>query len=218
MKIIPQKITIQKSELDPAKLHTIEKSARLCYKSEGRFSGTTNEKFLRNLVRAGHESTLEHEKVTLVFTTDRGVTHELVRHRLASYSQESTRYCNYGQDRFGSEIVCIDSWLEGDQRKIWLDGLAASEKAYMDLLKAGATPEDARSVLPNSLKAEIAVTMNFRAWRHFIKLRADKASHPQIRELATALHGVFVEHFTCLFDDIGVDKEVGSKVEIEIIE
>lgn len=217
MKIIDQSIIIEKKELDYNKLITLEKAARICYKSEGNFRGKPNETFLKKLIQSGHESILEHEKVTVKIITDRGVSHEIVRHRLASYSQESTRYCNYSQDKFGNELTFINnSWMNENAREVWLDGLEDIEDDYFQMLEEGATPQDARGILPNSLKTEMYVTMNFRAWRHFIKLRADKTAHPQIRELAAALYKVFSMYFAVIFSDLNVDESLAKNVDIVI--
>ena len=190
----------------------IEKIGRVCYKSESNISDGTAERFIGNILRRGHESVIEHEAVTVRFICDRGVTHEIVRHRIASYSQESTRYCNYTSDKFGNEITVIDiaggfSYdlnQESDRKKyeIWKRSMEESEKAYFELLDAGATPQEARSVLPNSLKTEIVITMNLRAWRNFFRLRVDKAAHPQMREVATLALREFKEKLPLFFEDI----------------
>ena len=140
---------------------------------------------------------------------DRGVTHEIVRHRIASYSQESTRYCNYANEKFGSQITCIDLASgfqydlndEKDRRKyeIWKKAMEEAERYYFDLLEAGAKPEEARSILPNSLKTEIVVTMDIREWRHFIRLRGGHAAHPQIREITKMILEEFSRDGTLCF-------------------
>ena len=194
----------------------IEKIGRVCYKSESNISDGTAERFIGNILRRGHESVIEHEAITVRFTCDRGVTHEIVRHRIASYSQESTRYCNYTSDKFGNEITVIDiaSGFEydlskpEDQKKyeIWKRSMEETEKKYFELLDAGATPQEARSVLPNSLKTEIVITMNLRAWRNFFRLRVDKAAHPQMREVAGIALKEFKEKLPLFFEDIEMDK------------
>ena len=165
----------------------IEEIGRVCYKSEDKITEDSYKKFLGNIIKRGHESVLEHCSVTMKFICDRGVTHEIVRHRIGSYSQESTRYCNYSNDKFGNEITVIKPCFfeEGsDKYKLWYLGCMDAENAYFRLLEAGASPQEARSVLPNSLKTEIVVTYNIREWRHFFKLRCSKAAHPQMREVA----------------------------------
>lgn len=186
-------------------LRRLERAGRVCYKSEDKITGDSAEKFIRSIIKRGHESVLEHEKITVIITCDRGVTHELVRHRIASYSQESTRYCNYTNEKFGSELTFIAPcfWVEDDPRYIvWKGQMERIEDSYNQLIEAGASPQEARSILPNSLKTEIAVTMNIREWRHFFKLRTSMAAHPQMREVANMLLASFKEKIPALFDDI----------------
>ncbi len=145
---------------------------------------------------------LEHEKITVRIVCDRGISHEIVRHRLASYSQESTRYCNYGH---AESLTFIEPcYFEEDSEEYmrWLVAMAAAERAYLDLIRMGAKPEEARAVLPNSLKTELVMTANLRQWRHFFKLRADKLAHPQMRELAGMMLAGFREKVPVVFDDI----------------
>lgn len=205
MKIIKPYYIIE-DEIDPKKMMlTIEKAGRTCYKSEGKIGDGTAEKFIANIIKRGHESVLEHEKITVRFICDRGVTHEIVRHRIASYSQESTRYCNYSQDKFGNELTFIKPcfWNEDDEQyKLWLDTMQYIEDMYNKLIASGAKPEEARSILPNSLKTEIVVTMNLREWRHFFKLRTAPAAHPQIREISLALLDELKQKLPVIFGDI----------------
>lgn len=135
-----------------------------------------------------------HQDVTMKFICDRGVSHEIVRHRVASFAQESTRYCNYGKDKFGKEITVVrPSWCEeGDARyEAWASGCRFAEQAYFLLLDKGCTPQEARSVLPNSLKTEIIVTMNLDGWKHFFDLRCAPSAHPDMREVATMAKDLF---------------------------
>jgi thymidylate synthase (FAD) len=186
----------------------IEKIGRICYKSEDRITYDSAEKFIRNIIKSGHESVIEHEKISVRFICDRGVTHEIVRHRIASYSQESTRYCNYTKEKFGSELTFIRPcfWDEHSENYlIWHAQMAAAENAYKLLIESGATPEEARSVLPTSVKTEIAVTMNLREWRHFFKLRGSNRSHPQMREVVLPLLEDFKKLLPVIFEDINVE-------------
>ncbi len=207
MKIIKPYYVIE-DEIDAKRIMLgIERAGRTCYKSEGRIGDGSAEKFIAGIIKRGHESVLEHEKVTVRFICDRGVTHEMVRHRIASFSQESTRYCNYAQDRFGSELTFIKPcfWEDGSENmKTWEETMQYIENAYNKMIADGAKPEEARSILPNSLKTEIVVTMNMREWRHFFKLRTAPAAHPQIREISIALLKEFKEKLPVLFDDINV--------------
>lgn len=192
-------------------LKLIEKVGRTCYKSEDKTTETSAETFVRNIIKRGHEAVIEHYNITVRVICDRGVTHEIVRHRLASYAQESTRYCNYSKDKFSNQITYIEPcfWdisTEDGKRKyeIWKNVMEYTEKSYMELIEAGATPQEARSILPNSLKTELVMTMNLREWRHFFKLRADQASHPQMREIAIPMLQKFKEIIPVIFDDIVV--------------
>lgn len=192
-------------------IHKIEKIGRVCYKSEGNISDDSAERFITNILKRGHESVIEHEAITVRMICDRGVTHEIVRHRIASYSQESTRYCNYTSDKFGNEITVIDLAggfeydldKENDRKKYnaWMRAMENAEKSYFEMLELGATPQEARSVLPNSLKTEIVMTMNLRAWRNFFRLRCDRAAHPQMREVANIALKVFKERLPIFFRD-----------------
>lgn len=183
----------------------IETAGRTCYKSESKGSYEASEQFVRKLILSGHEAMVEHASVTFRIICDRGVTHEIVRHRLASYAQESTRYCNYSKDKFGNELTFIKPlfWEEGSaQYKLWYNMCEEAEQAYMALINAKATPQEARSVLPNSLKTEIVVTMDVREWRHFLKLRCAPDAHPQMREVALEILRQFRESVPVLVEDI----------------
>ncbi len=207
MKIIKPYYVIE-DEIDAKRIMLgIERAGRTCYKSEGRIGDGTAEKFIAGIIKRGHESVLEHEKVTVRFICDRGVTHEMVRHRIASFSQESTRYCNYSQDKFGNELTFIKPcfWEDGSENmRLWEETMQNIEDTYNKMIAAGAKPEEARSILPNSLKTEIVVTMNMREWRHYFKLRTSPAAHPQIREVSIALLKEFKEKLPVLFADIEV--------------
>lgn len=207
MKIIKQYYVIE-DEINPERIMaSIERAGRTCYKSEGNITDGSAEKFIKAILSRHHESVIEHEKITVRFITDRGVTHEMVRHRIASFSQESTRYCNYSGDRFGNELIFIEPcfWKSDEdkrKREIWEKSLAEIEKSYFELIENGARPEEARSILPNSLKTEIVMTMNLREWRHYFKMRCDKAAHPQIRELSRELLREFKLLLPVIFGDI----------------
>ena len=178
-------------DIDGAKiLQKLERCGRVCYKSEDKITEGSAEKFIGMILKSGHESVLEHEKLTVKFVCDRGVTHEIVRHRIASYSQESTRYCNYSKDKFGNELTFIRPcfWADdSEEYAVWKQAMEEIEKTYVKLISLGAKPEEARSILPNSLKTEIVCTMNLREWRHFFRLRTAERAHPQIREISVAL-------------------------------
>jgi thymidylate synthase (FAD) len=182
-------------------LRRIEQFGRTCYKSEDRITSDSARGFVERILRSGHESVIEHVSVTVRIICDRGVTHEIVRHRLAAYSQESTRYCNYRSR--GVQVVEPFFFVE-DHKKygIWLAAMRDCEIAYDALIEAGATPQEARSVLPNSLKTEIVVTYNLREWRHFFKVRTTRKAHPQMREITIPLLAEFKRLIPAIFDDI----------------
>lgn len=200
-------------------LKTVEAVGRTCYKSEDKITDDSCRTFVSGIIRRGHEAVIEHYNITVRLTTDRGVTHEVVRHRIASYAQESTRYCNYSKDKFGNAVTYIDlaggialdpkvSNLDADTVAAiyneWLVACEDAERHYNRMIELGASPQIARSVLNNSTKTEICVTMNMREWRHFFKLRTALAAHPQMREIAISLLSEFKEKIPVFFDDIEV--------------
>jgi thymidylate synthase (FAD) len=204
---IVQPTVIFEDEVNGEEILTrLERYARVCYKSEDKTGPGTAVKLLASIIKRGHESVLEHEKITVRVICNRGVTHEWVRHRIGSYSQESTRFCNYGT----KGVKFIDPFFfKGESNKakyqIWLQAMEATEAAYLKLLELGASPQEARDVLPNALKTEIVVTFNIRQWRHFFRLRCSKAAHPQMREITIPLLKQFQAKIPFLFDDIRVD-------------
>lgn len=185
----------------------VEAAGRTCYLSE-RVEGDTPESFIQRLMKRKHWSVLEHATVSVRIICDRGVSHELVRHRLASYSQESTRYCNYSKGKFGNEITVIEPcfWEENSpEYQMWKKACEFSETMYMDLLNEGATPQQARSVLPNSLKTEVVVTMNIRNWRHFFEMRylgVAGTPHPQMVEVAEKAFDLLCSQYPAFFEDL----------------
>lgn len=189
-------------------LKKIEAVARTCYKSEGKITEGSAEKMVAALIRNGHEAMLEHASVTVKFVVDRGVSHELVRHRIASFAQESTRFCNYSKDKFDSEVTfIIPEYLDYGSTAfdIWKEQMKSAEKAYFDMLEFGLSPQEARSVLPNSLKTEVVMTANLREWRHFFRLRAAGVTgtpHPQMLEVTVPLLGNMQNMIPVVFDDI----------------
>lgn len=202
-------------------LKAIERAGRTCYKSENKITDESAKKFVKGLIKSGHEAMLEHSSLSVKFICDRGVSHELVRHRMASFAQESTRYCNYSQDKFRNELTFIWPCFFGEfpetrweldrlrhlEERIayWYRAMEDCENRYLLMIGCGCTPQEARSVLPNSLKTEIIVTTNYREWRHFFKLRAvgvSGAPHPQIEELAVPLLKEVSDLIPEVFDDI----------------
>lgn len=198
-------------------LKHIEQVARTCYKSEDKITpdGESAKKMVRNLIAAGHEAMIEHSTLSVKFIVDRGVSHEIVRHRIASFAQESTRYCNYTKDKFDNQIsvINIGNGMRDDPKmsnidtaievsSVWVDAMIEAEKAYNKLIELGASPQIARSVLPNSTKTEVVMTANYREWRNFFKLRTSRAAHPQIREVAIPLLNELKQKLPVIFDDI----------------
>lgn len=187
-------------------LGNIEIAGRTCYKSEDKMTETSRREFVGMLIRRGHESVLEHQSMSVRFICDRGVSHELVRHRIASFSQESTRYCDYGKK--GMEFIVPPFFGDnGDdirslEERTWTRAMEQAEYNYDELLRYGWTPQQARSVLPNSLKTEIVVTANLREWRTIFKQRCGPAAHPQMRELMIPLLKKFKKQIPVVFDDL----------------
>lgn len=191
--------------------------ARTCYKSENMRTADRDAALIKRLIESKHEAMLEFVDVTVKFTCDRGVSHELVRHRLASYAQESTRYCNYSKDKFGNELTfIIPSWITESEYILnkdcmsmekydtgyFIRALKEAEESYFTLLNQGWKPQQARMVLPMSIKTEINMKCNLREWRHFFNLRCSQAAHPDIRVLALDLLKQFHERIPIIFDDL----------------
>jgi thymidylate synthase (FAD) len=208
---------IKKEEI----LQNIEFAGRTCYKSEDKITDSTSKDFVKMLIGNGHLSVLEHEKITVKFIIDRGVSHELVRHRIASFSQESTRYCNYSKDKFDNQLTfIIPEWISDEEIEIaqdlsefnyndisettkqWYFAMLRSEQTYNDLTERGWQPQQARSILPNSLKTEIVVTANLREWRTIFEQRTSKKAHPQMREVMIPLLEELKSKLPVVFDDI----------------
>lgn len=191
-------------------LKDIENVARTCYKSHDHTKEGSAAKLVDTLIKSGHHAMLEFFDITVRFTCDRGVSHEIVRHRVASYAQESTRYCNYSKDKFGSELTFIEPYwfasndlvdADNTKEKFMLE-LQSIEELYMSLLNKGLQPQAARAILPNCLKTELNVKMNLREWRHFFNLRCSKAAHPDLRKLTLPLLAEFKAKLPIVFDDL----------------
>lgn len=190
-------------------LKMIELAGRTCYKSEDKITDESARKFVKMLIKRGHEAMLEHSSLSVKFICDRGVSHELVRHRLSSFAQESTRYCNYSLNKFGNELTFIKPcfFKEGTQEyEKWKCAMDNSEQSYFMIINDfGRSPQEARSVLPNSIKTEVIMTANYREWRHFFNLRAARATgpaHPQMEEITVPLLRDIIDKIPVIFDDI----------------
>jgi len=203
MRIIKPSFTVENFPTDL--LTSIEKAGRTAYKSEDKITSDSAAKFVKSVIKRGHESVLEHSFISVRFVIDRGVSHELVRHRLCAFTQESTRFVSYAKGKFGSDIAFIkpcffeDSSIEMD---MWVTGCQQSEQIYLKYISMGRKPEEARSVLNNSLKTEILVSANVREWRHIFKLRTAPAAHPQMREIMDQVFAEFVRREPILFEDL----------------
>lgn len=186
-------------------LKLIELCGRVCYKSEDKITEDSAQRFVKSVIKSGHESVLEHAKITVRVVCDRGISHEIVRHRLASYSQESSRYVQYT-----GEMIFIKPcfWDESSEEyKAWYSSMEQAEKSYNFLVtELGCKPEEARSVLPNSLKTEIIMSMNLREWRHFFKMRLSHRAHPQMREVAQLIFDELHSRVPIVFDDIEIQE------------
>ena len=223
MKIIKPSFEILTQNLnreDLTTLRLIERAGRTCYKSEENINDDSAIGFVgARLHEDHHESIIEHSSLTVKFICDRGVSHELVRHRLASFSQESTRYCNYTKGRHDHQLTFIQpNWISDkdvdnysksydtmsiiEPARIWLEFMEKAEEAYLDLIDLGWNPEQARSVLQNSLKTEIVVTANFREWRLIFKQRTSEKAHPQMRELMVPLLEEIRSKIPVIFDNL----------------
>jgi thymidylate synthase (FAD) len=211
MRIISPSYSIEKLDDGEEILKQIERAGRTCYKSEDRITEKSAREFVKMIISRGHLSVIEHPSMTVRFICDRGFTHELVRHRLVSYSQESTRYCNYSKGKFGSEISIIKRcyWVSGlppDKEKLHVFevGCREAEARYLDLIELGAKPEEARAILPIGLKTEIVMSANLRQWGHTFYQRTSPKAHPQMRELMVPLLAEVQSRIPIIFDDVSI--------------
>lgn len=202
MKIIKPSIKFTEPIDGKAMLTKLENCARVCYQSES--NNDNSEKFIENIIKRGHESVLEHVSITFNVITERSVSHEWVRHRIASYSQESTRYVKYDNDNM--EFIEPIELVDTEGYKFWKRACLQSENAYINMMKSGHKAQEARAVLNNSLKTQLCVTMNFRSLRNFLQLRCDKSAHPHIKELAIPLLLYLQQKIPVVFDDIKYDE------------
>lgn len=209
MKILESSIAVDWIESGSEILRRLERYGRTAYKSEDRINDNSAIDFVKMIIKRGHLSVLEHVYVSVRVICDRGISHEIVRHRIASYTQESTRYCNYALGEFGRELTFIlPSFFKnktGARYQEWLTNMRIAERTYRAMIGYGAKPQEARSVLPNSLKTEIVMTMNLRTWLHFFKLRTAPDAHPDMQVVANKMLDEFRAHIPVVFDraDLG---------------
>jgi thymidylate synthase (FAD) len=220
MRIRNPKVEVVRFEPDKI-LGRIERIGRTCYKSDDKITFESAEKFVTKLRDSGHYPMLEHASISVKFTVDRGVSHELVRHRLCSFAQESTRYCNYSRDKFGNQVTFIEPFfLDPSTRahRVWVDAMIYAENRYFELLEQNCSPQKARAVLPNSLKTEIWMTTNPVEWRHIFKLRCARSAHPQMRQVMIPLM-LFLEcQLPKMFNDIAYDLDFVPFAEVSWLE
>ena len=208
MRIIEPSVELMKDFDGEEIMKFIEKCGRVCYKSEKNITDDSAEKFIRNIIKRGHETVLEHFSCTFKIICDRGVMAELTRHRLASFSVESTRFNDYSSEKFDGELTFIKPcfWQEKEipeNLAYWKNIVRTLEKNYNAMRYNKVPPEQARAILPNSLKTEIVMTANLREWRHILQLRCDKKAHPQMREVAFMILKILKEKLPIVFEDIG---------------
>ena len=182
-------------------LRSIEVAGRTCYKSEEKINADSAAKFVSMIMKRGHLSVIEHEKVTVKFYIDRGVSHEMVRHRLSSFSQESTRYCNYNKKGM-TYIDMEDHFSSPESFQLWMNTLTQLEHTYNKMIELGEKPQIARAILPNCLKTEIVVTSNLRQWRTIFEQRTSSAAHPQMREVMIPLLKEFQQLLPEIYGDL----------------
>lgn len=217
MKIV--KPWVELLEIDGIKImKSLERAAKHCYRTEGNIKENSYDHFLRNCINRGHESVLEHEKVTIRVRCDVGAYKDITRHRLASFSIESTRYCNYAKDKFGNQISFIEPCNIDDEEmfKLWKDCMQNIEDNYNKMAAQGATPDQLRLLLPHSAAAELTMTANIREWRHIFSLRADKHTHPSIQQFMIPLLLYFKKQMPALFDEVKYNEEFNPEKYAEI--
>jgi len=201
-------------------LRSIERVARTCYKSEDLACDGSAERLVAKLLSHDppHLAMCDHVTIRAKFVVDRGITHEIVRHRIGvAYAQESTRYCNYSKGKFSEQITVIEPpGLTGGAREAWLTSVATAERCYLAMVANGASPQLARSVLPTCTKAELYVTASVTAWRHIFKLRTGKAAHPQMRQVMVPLVAFLAARCPILFDDIDHSEIVDPAEVVEV--
>ncbi len=209
MRIVEPWIKVEK--IDGKKImKRIERACRTCYRSEGKITEDSYKKLLGNCITRGHESVLEHEKVTVRIYSDVGSYKDLTRHRFASFSVESTRYCSYDKDKYGNEIAFMNpaGYIENEEMyKIWKQTMQEIEKGYIKMKELGATTDMCRELLPHSTAGEYTMTANIREWKHILALRTTKHVHPSIRQVLIPLLKYFQEEMPEIFGDVEYDKD-----------
>lgn len=208
MRIVEPWIKVEK--IDGTKImKKIERACRTCYRSEGNITEDSYKKLLNNCITRGHESVLEHEKVTVRIYSDIGSYKDLTRHRFASFAVESTRYCSYDKDKYGNEIAFMNPVYMEDKEtyETWKNTMQEIEKSYIKMKELGATTDMCREILPHSTAAEYTMTANIREWKHILSLRTTNHVHPSIRQVLIPLLKYFKVQMPEIFDDVEYDKD-----------
>ena len=223
MKIIEPEVYIQK--YDGIKImKNIEKACRTCYRSEGKITEDSYKQLLKNCINRGHESVLEHEKITVKLICDIGVYKDITRHRIASFSIESTRYCNYSKDKFENSIKFIkpvyytDAWqianYEGQAMTeeelkcfYWYKCMSDIEETYLNMAQLKCTPDEMRMILPHSTAAEVTMTANIREWKHILSLRCSKGAHPAVQQIMIPILLNFKQNMNEIFEDVQYNED-----------
>jgi len=209
MKIIEPIIEIENANYNQI-MKNLERACRTCYRSEDKITEESYKTLLKNCINRGHESILEHEKITIRMICDIGVYKDLTRHRHASFSIESTRYCNYGKDKFENQIKFIKPVNIEEGTEIyeeWKKSLEEIEKHYIKMVELGATPDQMRMILPHSTAALVTMTANIREWKHIFSLRCTKHAHPAVEQVMIPLLLHFKKHMPEIFENIEYDTE-----------
>mgnify|MGYP005772695363 CR=1 FL=1 len=218
MRIVEPTITVEK--FDGKKImKRIERACRTCYRSEGKITEDSYKKLLKNCITRGHESVLEHEKITVRIYSDVGSYKDLTRHRFASFSVESTRYCSYDKDKYGNEIAFMNPVYIEDKEtyETWKNAMQEIEKAYIKMKELGATTDMCRELLPHSTAAEYTMTANIREWKHILSLRTNNHVHPSIRQVLIPLLKLFKQEMPEIFDDIEYDEDFKEEYYAKLI-
>ena len=210
---------IQVEKVDGLKImKRLERACRTCYRTEGSMTEDSYKRLLTNCITRGHESVLEHEKVTVRIYSDVGSYKDLTRHRFASFSVESTRYCSYDKDKYGNEITFMNpSYIEDKEvYETWKNTMSDIEKGYMKMKELGATTDMCRNILPHSTAGEYTMTANIREWKHILSLRTTNHVHPAIRQVLIPLLKYFQEEMPEIFGDVEYDTELDPKYDAKL--
>ena len=220
MRIVEPVVEIEKVDYNKI-MKNLERACRTCYRSEDKITEESYKTLLKNCINRGHESILEHEKITIRMVCDIGVYKDLTRHRHASFSIESTRYCNYGKDKFDNEIKFIAPENIEKGTKLyqeWQTSCEEIEKHYIKMVELGATPDQMRMILPHSTAAVVTMTANIREWKHILSLRCTKHAHPAVEQVMIPLLLHFKENMPEIFGNIEYDEEFIKNRYAKIVE